>query len=1076
MFSSPRGKLLLPLLTALLLAACGPTPDVQAPAASSPVASAPPVSTPAPAPTPVSASGTVYEVRFANVGDGGGLRATARRVSGDAALSAQALSDVNGPLAMTPVATDTFVVNGKRHVKAVFKVTNNTGQALDHLTFVPINTDDTDGDASNNATTPTVGSTYFKDLKTYGATSADARATDLTPVSGQTLNVATGVPAADPNATPYAALNTSTLRPTAPSGLSVNGVAGSGWRADNLLSPGASANVTFAVDFPVASPQTDPFEFTVVVTVADDADTTALTAIHSIQGNGNTSPLAGQTVTTQGVVTADFEGTGQLSQLGGYFIQAPDAEADSDPATSEGVFVYCNTACPGVSVGDTVRLTGTVSEFAPTAANPSATVTEITGVTAFQKRGSSTPLPSAAAVSLPNTDWERYEGMRVRVQGTVTENYKLGRAGAVKVADARLPSYTVNNAPSTSGYAAWLAEIARRTIVIDDGSTGQNPASAFGRGNQPLSAANTLRTGDSADVTGVVHYGFDYTGTPDTYRIESTLADATFTAVNPRPAAPALGGNLSVASANVLNFFSTLVTSNSGCTPDGTNSANSRGANNCAEYQRQLDKVVGNLAGLNADVLGLMEVQNPATLPGNTLQLLVDALNARLGANTYTAVSNPNTGTDAITVAMLYKPARVRPVGTALNDTDPVNNRLPLAQVFQTPGGTKFAVVVNHLKSKGSPADSAQGNQDNADGQGASALRREQQIARLLDLIQNRIVVGLGVPNVISVGDYNAYPQEPSLVNFRKGLDGTSGTADDLIPVFPDSSYSYQFDAQFGSLDHAFVTQSMQALLAGGDGVGFQKWHDNADEPLALDYNLEFKSPAQQSSFYDATAYRSSDHDPLKVAFNVPVPTALSVSASGSDTPVPGQPYTLNISTTGSPDSATVSWGDGSSDTVTVSNNAASAVHSYAAAGNQTITVTVNRAADGGSASTTKAVTVTTPSLTLTTQSAASASVQAGQSASVTATFNIVNAAPVSYSTTVTPSGNAPAGGLTVSLNPTSSTANGSATVTATLGGVTAGSYTVTLTATGQYSTTASASLQRDRHGCSDRGRQAGHQ
>ncbi|ULH16062.1 ExeM/NucH family extracellular endonuclease [Deinococcus sp. KNUC1210] len=1040
----PFSKAAFPLLTALLLAACGPAaPTSQLPATT------PTTPVTAPATTPVSAAGKVYEINFANVDGSGKVSSSARYIP--AGVGTQALTDVTGPLSLTPLASDTFVVGGVRHIKAVYRVTNNTGQAIDHLTFVPVNTDDADGDPTNNTTTPTVGATYFKALRTYGNTSADTRATALTPTTGQLLNTSTGAAEPDTNATPYSTVNTSGLNVSAPSGLTVGGVADSGWRSGNLLQPGASTTVTFAVDLATDTPQTDPFAFSVVITVADDIDTTPITQIHDIQGSGAATTLSGS-VTTQGVVVGDFQ---RADQLKGFFIEAPDAAQDADPATSEGIFVFCDETCQNVNVGDTVRVTGTVTEFN--------TITEISPTTAVQVRGTNTLLPTATAVNLPTDaasastfDWERYEGMRVRVQGVVDENYKLGRGGVVKIANARLPSFTQVNAPSVSGYAAWVAEIGKRLISIDDGSTAQNPATVFGRGNAPLSASNTLRTGDTADVTGVVHYGFDYTGTPDTYRIETTLPDATFAAGNPRPSAPALSGNLTVASANVLNFFTTLTGGTNTCTPDGAD-ADARGADNCAEYVRQRDKVVSNLAGLNADVIGLMEVQNNSysaitSSTGSTLQTLVDALNARVGAGTYTAIANPNTGTDAITVAMIYKAASVTPIGNAFNDTDPVNNRLPLAQVFQAPGGSKFAVVVNHLKSKGSPADSDPRNVDNSDGQGASAYRREQQVARLLDLIQNQIVVGKGVNNVIAVGDFNAYAQEPSLKNLQNGLDGTAGTADDLSPVFPDTSYSYQFDAQFGSLDHAFVTQSMKALLSGGEGTGFQKWHDNSDEPTVLDYNTEFKSAAQVTDFYDSTAYRSSDHDPLKVGFNMPALTTLGVTASGSATPATGQPYTLTLSTTGNPDSASIDWGDGTAPSnVAVVSNAASAPHTYTTDGPRTITVTVTRSADSSTASTTKNVTATTPSITRTAQSA-DPSVQVGQSTSVTATFAIVNAAPVTYSAAVSPN----TGGVTVNAIPSNAT-DGTPTITATLNGVTAGTYTVTLTANGQNGASASA-------------------
>jgi hypothetical protein len=46
-------------------------------------------------------------------------------------------------------------------------------------------------------------------------------------------------------------------------------------------------------------------------------------------------------------------------------------------------------------------------------------------------------------------------------------------------------------------------------------------------------------------------------------------------------------------------------------------------------------------------------------------------------------------------------------------------------------------------------------------------------------------------------------------------------------------------------------------------------WHINADEPISLDYNTEFKSAAQINNFYKTDAYRSSDHDPLVISLKL---------------------------------------------------------------------------------------------------------------------------------------------------------------------------------------------------------------
>jgi predicted extracellular nuclease len=184
----------------------------------------------------------------------------------------------------------------------------------------------------------------------------------------------------------------------------------------------------------------------------------------------------------------------------------------------------------------------------------------------------------------------------------------------------------------------------------------------------------------------------------------------------------------------VLNYFTTFIDGNTvfgqsgqGCSLGGDVAAgNCRGANGLAEFQRQKAKIVNALVGLNADVVGLMEIQNN----GNTaVNDLVAGLNAVVGAGTYASVALPTggTGTDAIRVAMIYKPARVSPVGAALSDTNAIHSRPPLVQTFAAANGERFSVVVNHFKSKGSCPAEAGADADQGDGQGCwNALRTQQ--------------------------------------------------------------------------------------------------------------------------------------------------------------------------------------------------------------------------------------------------------------------------------------------------------------------------------------------------------------
>src|SRR5206468_404727 len=85
-----------------------------------------------------------------------------------------------------------------------------------------------------------------------------------------------------------------------------------------------------------------------------------------------------------------------------------------------------------------------------------------------------------------------------------------------------------------------------------------------------------------------------------------------------------------------------------------------RGANSAFEFNRQRDKIVNAALTIDADVIGLMEVQNDASA---TIQNLVDGLNAIAGPGTYAFINTGTIGTDAIKVAIIYKPAAVTPVG-----------------------------------------------------------------------------------------------------------------------------------------------------------------------------------------------------------------------------------------------------------------------------------------------------------------------------------------------------------------------------------------------------------------------------
>ena len=573
-------------------------------------------------------------------------------------------------------------------------------------------------------------------------------------------------------------------------------------------------------------------------------------SIHTIQGSGHTSPLVGQTVTTRGVVTKLLNN--------GFFMQEPNP--DSDPTTSEGILVFTSTA-PTVSKGQLVQLTGVVDEYnvgeAGNALTAAHTVTELKTISNLSVLASNQSITPTVITfpELQDDDLEHVEGMLVTIatELTASQNYFLGRYGQITLsADGRLLKATNLHRPGSVEAQQVDQDNARRRIILDDGSSLQNPNPT------PYFSLedNTQRAGDTIDsITGVIDYGLataSNTGLAD-YRIHPT-EPVVFTRAHPRTEAPAdVGGNVKVASFNVLNYFN-----GNGL---GAGFPTSRGASTLAEFNRQRAKIIAALKAIDADVVGLMEIENDGTGAQSAVVDLVNGLNAAMGAGTYAVVPDPatGTGTDEIKVALIYKPGKLGRVGSSLSDASSVHNRPPLAQTFAAPNGEKFTVLVNHFKSKGC-GDATGANADQGDGQGCYNSSRLQQAQALRGFITT-LQSAQGDNDVLVIGDLNAYAKEDPI------HDLTSNGFVDLSAHFNGpGEYSYVFDGEAGYLDHALASTSLTAQV-----TGVHHWHINADEPSVIDYNVEFKQPgcaACGPDYYTATAYRSSDHDPVVIGLN----------------------------------------------------------------------------------------------------------------------------------------------------------------------------------------------------------------
>lgn len=634
------------------------------------------------------------------------------------------------------------------------------------------------------------------------------------------------------------------------------------------------------------------------------------TLISQIQGAGAASAMEGQLVTIEAIVVGDFQdgAAGTDGDFNGFYLQEEDSDADGNALTSEGIFVFDGGA-PSVNVqaGDRVKVTGYVAEFFGE--------TQIGSVTSVEVVSSGNTLPSAATVTFPVAslitnsdgaliaDLEAYEGMRVTVaqELTITDLFTIGRYGDIGLSAAGLTeTYTQANTPDAAGFDAFIREQVSNTLVLDDGSTVQNPsvipfeiAGETGRIAGEFDAEDALSAGDTVEnLTGVLRFSRGSGGDgEETYRLNATETPQFVDTVAREAEAPSVGGSLTVSSFNVLNFFTSLGDEGLTSGPDG---ASVRGADNLAEFDRQVDKLIATLSGMNSDIIGLIEVENEIGDQNGDGQFaigyLTDALNLAMPGADYQFVDpgTPYLGGDAIMVGMLYNAQTVRIAeGTTvayLTDADlaglgvdpgnPVfegsgTSRVPLAATFEELAtGETLTVSVNHFKSKGSVSPFGD-NAGTGDGSGNNTEAR-LQAAQAIDAWLESDPTGSGDSDVLILGDLNSYGAEAPITY----LEGQG--YQNLVENFLDEDafeYSYGFPIDldlapqtqtYGALDYAMASGSLA-----GQVTGAREWHINSIEASVLDYNTNFLPGDQVDDLYAADPFASSDHDPVMIGLSL---------------------------------------------------------------------------------------------------------------------------------------------------------------------------------------------------------------
>ncbi|MEU0601811.1 endonuclease/exonuclease/phosphatase family protein [Streptomyces sp. NPDC006393] len=565
--------------------------------------------------------------------------------------------------------------------------------------------------------------------------------------------------------------------------------------------------------------------------------------IHDIQGTSRISPQNGRTVThVPGVVTA-VRSTGSK----GYWIQDP--EPDGDPATSEGLFVFTGSATPLVKVGDSVLVSGKVSEYYPGGkSSGSQSVTELTGPTAAVLSAGN-PVPAAEVIDsstlpdayAPQAQGGNIESLELRPGAYALDWLEAHEGMLVQIGDSRVVGAT--NAYNETWITTKPAQnpTPRGGTVVtgyDDPNSGRLLVTSLTGDQLKADVGDTL----AGTTTGPVDYA-NYGG----YNVQATaLGTIEPGGLTPEVASKGKSNELSVATYNVENLDPTDPQS---------------------KFDRLAEGIVTNLA--TPDIVSLEEIQDDngpkddgTVTAGATISRFIDAIKAAGGpAYDWRAVDpvNDSDGGEPggnIRNVFLFNPQRVtfvdRPGGDSTTAVEAVGDGKKGVRLSVSPGridptsdtwtssrkplvgefvfrGKQVFVVGNHFNSKG-------GDQPVHGAFQPPTLSSEtQRTAQAKEV--NTFVSGLLAKDpkakVVVLGDLNDYQFSKPLAALTSG-----GVLTDLINTLPvNERYSYVYDGNSQTLDHILVSPAVKK-------PDYQVVHIN-------------------SEFSDQT----SDHDPQVVRF-----------------------------------------------------------------------------------------------------------------------------------------------------------------------------------------------------------------
>ncbi|MDX7839429.1 ExeM/NucH family extracellular endonuclease [Aeromonas caviae] len=650
----------------------------------------------------------------------------------------------------------------------------------------------------------------------------------------------------------------------------------------------------------------------------------ALTPIPAIQGSGDKSPLvpddqfeSAQSVSVKAVVS----GLGESLNKGFYLL---DVQGDGNPETSDGIFVYLNdknfaSKYPDIQPGALVCLEAKVEEYyGHTQLKPL-----FDGSTPRLTTLAQGAAPAATALRVLEGETlaralERHEGMRVRLDAdsalkisrNFSYDYAARRNNLVLAHGAPLMKPTqLHVASSPEAVALAEANASNRVFLESDVKAGD--------GKLPWLPAwepeqGYLRIGD-APVNLEAMVGYSY----NEYRLivprdqTITAGDLLRTGDNDRQSAPARldGTDLRIGSFNVLNYFTSHssvggalnVLCADQADADSAKGCN-RGAKSLEEFQLQRAKIVNAITEMDADLLGLMEMENNGFDEHAALHDLVESLNARQkeASKHYAFVTLPKAlltedrffGGDAIMVAMIYRPALLTPSEdadviplpqqryTTGGVTKSAGQRDSLVQRFTVAGSdAPLTLVVNHLKSKGSGCyENGDGKTEPADLQGKCTEFRVSAAKVLGEAVSK-------MPGqVLLVGDFNSYAKEDPIrvltdyapVAGERQIRSAShtyigdkpyeqmgqtvakgyGLVDLNVKFNQEKAISYSYEAELGTLDYALANSALADKV-----VAVADWHINSFESNLFEYGSAYTGDLIKSD----NPFSASDHDPVIV-------------------------------------------------------------------------------------------------------------------------------------------------------------------------------------------------------------------